>query len=132
VTCLPAAVAPRLDFVSGSSSRIDVHWNRVPRGWSCVGKMRGEAVRLGEVLDGRSGSRNSGLQLRSPEVGGSESSVSCLVLVELDSGFKPRFRVQIIWPTGSHGGYRIRNRGVKPPSEFDHYGLRVGIAGIRY
>jgi hypothetical protein len=48
------------------------------------------------------------------------------------SGFKPRFQVQIIWPTRSHGGYCILNRGVKPPLEFDHYGLQVGIAGIRY
>jgi hypothetical protein len=65
-------------------------------------------------------------------VGGSESSVSCLVLVKPDSSFEPRFRVQIIWPTGSHGGYHIRNRGVKPSSEFDHYGLWVGIAGVGY
>jgi hypothetical protein len=38
---LPAVVAPLLDLVSSSPGRINVHWDRIPWGWGCVGEMRG-------------------------------------------------------------------------------------------
>jgi hypothetical protein len=131
MTQFSAGVASLLQF-GGSSSRINIHRDGIAWGWSRVGETRREAICLGELSDGGSGSQDCGFRLGSPEVSGSESSVSRLVLVEPNGGFEPCLRVQVIRPTGSHGCYCVRDRGVKASSEFDHYGLWVGIAGIGY
>jgi hypothetical protein len=130
MTYLPTTVAFRLDFVSSSPSCINIHQDRISRGWCRMSKLRRKTTRLGKVLNGSCWC--GCFHLLDRGVCGTEGSICSLVLVKPDSSFEPCFWVQIIWSAGSHGGYRIRDRGVKPPSEFDHYGLRVGIAGIGY
>ena len=64
-------------------------------------------------------------------MGRTEGSVGSLVLIDMDSRFIPRFWVEVIQPSSSHCGYRICNSRVQPSLEFDHYGLRIRVPGVR-
>jgi len=48
-----------------------------------------------------------------------------------DRTCKHYFRVEIIWPSGSHCGYCVCNSQVQPLSEFDHYGFQIRVPGVR-
>ncbi len=108
-----AAEAFRLNFISGLSSRINIHWDRVTWGRCSVGETSGEMVSRWETPDSQRRSTRGCFGLWSCEVSRLEGSIGSLILVKANSSFVPGLRVEVIWPSGSHSGYHICYQGVK-------------------
>jgi len=132
VTHSSAAEALRLNFVSGLSSRVNVHQHGVTGSWCGVGKARGKVVCGWKILDSGSGRRSGRFGLWGRKVSGSEGSIGGLILVKVNSSFVPGFQVEVVRPSRSHSGYCICYRGVKSLSEFDYDGFRIRIPGVIY
>jgi len=109
VTRSSAAEAFSLNFICGSSGRVNIHRDRVTRSWRSMGKPGGKTVSRWETPEGRGRRGNRSPLLRKHSMRGSEGSIGCLVLVEADGSFIPGFLVQVVWSSGSHRGYRICN-----------------------
>jgi len=95
-------------------------------------KRVGKRFAGGKLRMAGAGGRSGCFGLGGREVSRAEGGVSRLILVEANSGFVPGLWVEVVWPSGSHSGYCVCDRGIKSLSELDHDGLRIRISGVGY